>query len=161
MKRKLLLIIGLLVLAGPAAYARGPKEKLATAVFEDPTNATSIFAVPVSTWTSVKLYTPAQFSQGKDERSVIIQNTSPQRYLHITTWVVSELVILNSTVSTTPSFIVQPSTMPNSFLRLPPGTTYYGRFEQNGTFTIGTPAVGTTSETIRGMVHRWDGSQQQ
>lgn len=130
-------ILSALLFAGLAspAWARDPAYKLATPVFDDPSNDVSIYATPVSSKTVVKIYAP---DQNRDVRGVRIYNPSPNGQLHLSTWQFTSSEYVISATSTYPlTWALDVSTRPNSYIDLPLKTTFYAVFD-GGVFSTGT-----------------------
>lgn len=143
-----LLVLAVIALSASPLFARGPAQKLATPVFEDPTNNASIYNLVVGTQSMAKIYTP---DVTRDEREVIIENCHPRMNLHVTTWNAGN-TFFSSTVTIPASFVIFPSTVPNNWLQLPSKTTYYGMFEHE--------SGGGSSATVRSLIRWWDQSLQ-
>lgn len=137
--------------------ARNNERKQNTPVMEDQTNRAEAYAVRAATYNSVKLYTPRQSLNPVEERKVMIQNMDSNRCLHITTWSVPTVQVMNSsTTEGMASWVLYPSTYGTaSTLVLNTETTFYGRYDQGGPAG---PATGASSGTIRIFVHSVDQS---
>jgi hypothetical protein len=115
-------------------FARGNKEKLATAIFEDQTNRTEFSAVDVGTTTAQKLFTPNRYMGARDDRHLRIQNNSTDtslNSLHIATYTIKMQDGFLSSTTTANTFII-PAGL---YLDLSPKTTYYGIYDAGASST--------------------------